>query len=95
MSKNRTQITYKCECLIDPWGGTCEKTSRFMLVSNCSIDTNTIYHQYHDGEWKLYEPGEYISDPEINALSKVLSVDPHGKDAEPIHESYAQSKNTK
>lgn len=80
MSKWSTQVTYKCGC-DECYGIRCDKQSRFILVHNCSIDATTIYHKKHiedvDSKYVLYEIGEYISDPEIKALHKLLGEQPY------------------
>lgn len=80
MSKWYTQVTYKCECE-EGYGSQCGKQSRFVLKHNCSIDATTIYHKRHiedaDSKYALYEMGEYISDPEIGALHKLLGEQPY------------------
>lgn len=80
MSNWYTQITYKCECE-EGYGSVCGKTSRFVLKHNCSIDTTTIYHKTHvedtESRYDIYQPGEYISDPEISALQRLLEAKPY------------------
>lgn len=80
MSKWYTQITYNCEC-DEGYGSQCNKHSRFVLRHNCSVDATTIYHKRHiedkESKYELYQLGEYVSDPEIGALERLLKEQPY------------------
>lgn len=101
MSKWYTQVTYECECE-DGYGYQCGEKSRFVLKHNCSIDTTTIYHRYHirtTNEYVIWNPGEYIRDPEIAALSKLLNQQPYNdkfvREGEEIDEVFLKQREFK
>jgi hypothetical protein len=87
MSTTHQQLTYKCECLIDPWGGTCGQQSRFIMRSNNTGGTQAIYHRGHiddpNTKYELWKSGQYVQDEEIKALTALLNL-PFEDGPEPI-----------